>query len=80
MAGTSKKRVYSEIVRNFNEKWTDLYFFVETDGKPVCLVCRESISAVQEYNLKRHYDTKHATNFATLQGQVRTNKLNLLKK
>jgi hypothetical protein len=35
MAGTSKKRVYSEVVRNFNEKLTDLYFFVETEGKPV---------------------------------------------
>jgi hypothetical protein len=54
MAGTSKKRVYSEIVLNFNEKWTDLYFFVETDGKPVCLICQESISTAKEYNLKRH--------------------------
>jgi hypothetical protein len=53
---------------------------VETDGKPVCLICQESISAVKEYNLKRHYDTKHASKFASLQGQVRTDKLNLLKK
>jgi hypothetical protein len=59
-AGTSKKRVYSEVVHNFNEKWADLYF-VETDGMSVCLICQESISAVKEYNLKRHYDTKHAT-------------------
>jgi hypothetical protein len=53
---------------------------VETDRKPVCLICRESISAVKEYNFKRHYDTKHATKFASLQGQVCTDKLNFLKK
>jgi hypothetical protein len=53
---------------------------VETDGKPVCLICQQSVSAVKEYSLKRHYDTKHATKFASLQRQVRTDKLNLLKK
>jgi hypothetical protein len=30
--------------------------------------------------MKIHYNTKHATKFASLQGQVRTYKLNLLKK
>jgi hypothetical protein len=53
---------------------------VESDGKSVCLICQESISAVKEYILKRHYGTKHATKFARLQDQVQTDKLNLLKK
>ena len=80
MASSSRKRDYSEVSRSFNEKWTDLYFFVESNGKPVCLICGEAMSAINEYNLKRHYDTKHAAMYASLQGQTRTDKQNRLRK
>ena len=38
------------------------------------------MSAIKEYNLKRHYDTKHAAMYASLQGQSRTDKQNHLRK
>lgn len=78
MAFTSgKKRKVSEENRIFQEKWTELYLFVSVNHKPVCLVCHESLSAM-EYNLKRHYDTKHATKFETFKGQLRQDKMRAL--
>ncbi|XP_047989846.1 general transcription factor II-I repeat domain-containing protein 2-like [Leguminivora glycinivorella] len=48
--------------------------------KPICLVCNESVAAMKEYNIKRHYDTKHSKKFADLQGQLRIDKAESLKK
>lgn len=31
--------------------------FTEVKGKPVCLVCGDSVSVMKEYNLRRHYET-----------------------
>ena len=48
-------------MRNFNEKWTSEYFFIENaDGRPLCLICEQTVSVNKEYNIKRHYDSKHA--------------------
>ena len=35
-------------------------------GKPVCLVCGEHVAVFKEYNLKRHYETKHAEKYKKL--------------
>ena len=48
-------------MRNFNEKWTSEYFFIENaDRRPLCLICVQTVSVNKEYNIKRHYDSKHA--------------------
>ncbi|KAL0879657.1 hypothetical protein ABMA27_003372 [Loxostege sticticalis] len=44
------------------------------NGKPVCLLCNESISVLKEFNIKRHYSTKHITQH-TLTGQLRKDKI-----
>ena len=45
--------------RVLNKQWTERYFF--TDGvKAVCLICHETVAMFKEYNLKRHFQTKHA--------------------
>ena len=33
----------------------------EQKGKPINLICGESVSVKKEYNLKRHHGTKHKT-------------------
>lgn len=43
--------------RAFQEKWTNDYFFVEVEGKPVCLVCGDAIAVMKKANLERHYST-----------------------
>ncbi len=54
-----KKRKISEEMRKFQEKWTNDYLFVEVKNKPICLICLESVSAFKEFNIKRHYTSKH---------------------
>jgi hypothetical protein len=53
----SKKRKLLEENRVFNDAWTDLYFFIDCKGKPLCLICQKTIAVQKEYNLKRHYDS-----------------------
>jgi len=31
------------------------------NAKPLCLICNEVVAACKEYNIKRHYETKHDT-------------------
>jgi hypothetical protein len=76
---TSKKRKVSDECRAFQEKWSYVYFFVQILQKPVCLICNESVSVMKEYNLKRHYDTKHASKLDTIQEQLRSDEVADLK-
>ena len=62
----------------FQKKWTDDYFFVEVKGRPVCLVCGDSLAVMIKTNLGRCYSTTHAR-LSELQGQLRKDKLNALK-
>ena len=34
-------------------------FFVKQKGKPICVICNESVSVNKEFNLKEHHKTKH---------------------
>ena len=49
--------------------------------KPVGLIYNESVSVMKQYNVKRHYDTKHADSvMGKLIGQQRVDKINVLQK
>ena len=80
MATAPKKRRVEDELRVFQTKWTECYFFIEFNNKPICLICNESISVLKEYNVKRHYETKHAREYVTYQGQFRKDKILELKK
>lgn len=47
--------------------------------KIVYLLYKESISVLKEFNVKRHYNTKHASTFVTYQGQFCKDKLSELE-
>ena len=48
-------------MQNFNEKWTSEYFFIENaDCRPLCMICNQTVNINKEYNIKRHYNSKHA--------------------
>ncbi|XP_045501701.1 general transcription factor II-I repeat domain-containing protein 2-like [Colias croceus] len=79
-ASSSRKRKVVDEHRLFQDKGTNLYLFVCVGEKPICLVCNESVSVVKEYNIKRHYESKHSSKFAHLQGQLRIDKVETLKK
>ena len=75
----SKRRKVDEEFRAFKEEWENNFFFVNHHGRPTCLICNVSIAVNKEYNIKRHYETKHKS-FSELVGQARKDKLDRLKK
>jgi hypothetical protein len=44
----SKKRKIDRENRKFNIEWELEYFFIENDGKLLCLICNESISTIKK--------------------------------
>ncbi|KAK2856688.1 hypothetical protein Q5P01_005423 [Channa striata] len=48
-------------------------FFKEINGKCVCLICNEDVAVMKEYNVRRHYETKHQS-YASYTGAERAQK------
>jgi len=59
MAKSSAKRKLDQENRVFQMKWESDYLFTEFKGKPMCLVCLETLSAMKDFNLSRHYNSLH---------------------
>ena len=76
----SKKRKLVSECRGFKESWGLDYFAQENNNRPLCLIRNETVTVMKEYNIKRHYVTKHATTYEKLEGQVRKDKSQALKK
>jgi hypothetical protein len=70
--GTSKpqKRKVEDENRKFQDAWTEKYCFVESKGAMICLHCKQTVAVPKEYNLRRHYESKHI-NFEKFQGELR---------
>ncbi|XP_021101465.1 mediator of RNA polymerase II transcription subunit 25 isoform X3 [Heterocephalus glaber] len=66
--------------RVFREKWERDYFFVEVKSMPTCLICKKIVSVLKEYNLKRHYESRHSKSYNQYTEQTRDAILNELKK
>uniref|UniRef100_A0A8C3TIA3 SPIN-DOC-like zinc-finger domain-containing protein n=1 Tax=Chelydra serpentina TaxID=8475 RepID=A0A8C3TIA3_CHESE len=60
--------------RVFNKEWNTKYFFTNVNSKAVCLICQESIAVFKEYNLNRHFSTKHPTYGSNLTTEERARK------
>ncbi|XP_033834271.1 general transcription factor II-I repeat domain-containing protein 2-like [Periophthalmus magnuspinnatus] len=55
------KRKSFEEYRTFQDEWTEEFAFVERAGSAVCLICNDKIASMKRSNMKRHFDTRHAT-------------------
>ncbi|KAI7790545.1 putative general transcription factor II-I repeat domain-containing protein 2-like [Triplophysa rosa] len=73
MSVAKKRKVDSEC-RVFNEEWTTKYFFTSIGQKAVCLICHESIAVFKDYNLSRHFSSKHSNYAVTLSSAEKANK------
>ncbi len=58
----------------------DGIFLVENRGTPTCLICTEKVVVHKEYNIRRHYSTKHAEEYTKYQGYERNYRVANLKK
>ena len=78
MSGRGLKRKIDSECRVFNVKWSLDYFVIYSGDKIICLICKESISVLKEYNIRRHYETKHKTTFSKFTEKLRLDKLQSL--
>ena len=51
-----------------------LSMFTDTVGKPVCLICGGNVAATKEFNLRRHYKTKHQDKLKYLNAEQKKQK------
>uniref|UniRef100_G3NBB9 SPIN-DOC-like zinc-finger domain-containing protein n=1 Tax=Gasterosteus aculeatus TaxID=69293 RepID=G3NBB9_GASAC len=58
--------------RVFQVKWEVDYLFTEFKGKPMCLVCLETLSAMKDFNLSCHYNTLHKVKYEKYTEAART--------
>ena len=77
----AKRKVDAEN-RGFQARWEAEYMFTEVNGKPVCLLCGESLAVMKEYNLRRHHETskKHTDKDKNMDTEQRLQKVEELKR
>ncbi|KAM3844388.1 general transcription factor II-I repeat domain-containing protein 2A-like isoform 1-T2 [Vipera latastei] len=66
--------------RCFQKWWEPEYLFVDIEDKAVCLVCGATVAVFKEYNLRRHYKTKHQDKYKNLNMEQKAQKVEDLKK
>lgn len=67
MSQNKKRKIDSEC-RVFNDSWSLSYFFVEHQNKAMCLICYETVAVFKEFNIKRHYESKHQGKYVDCKG------------
>ena len=77
---TSNKKKLANEGRVFNKKCLENYFMMEDNGKPLCLVCKQVIAVMKEYNVKRHYETQHKIQYEEYYGKTPTEIADRLKR
>ena len=73
-----KKRKVDRECRVFNKNWMPKYLFAQVGNKAVCLLCCQSVDVLKEYNISRHYATKHGNygnNLSAVEQQTRATEL-----
>ena len=80
MASARKIRKVDKENRRFNEAWTNLYFFMKSNAKYLCLICGETVTVPKVENVKRHYTLKHASTHNRYDGDQRQEKVLLLQR
>jgi len=71
MSAHAKKRKVDTECRVSKKIWASKYLFTEVKGKAVCLVCGAQVAVFKDYNLSRHYLTKHAEKYKNLSDEER---------
>ena len=75
----NKQKVESEN-RQLNKVWREKLFFVERNGKVLCLICKEMVALPKKGNVEHHYSTCHSSKKDNIMGDVRKEEISQLKK
>ena len=57
--------------RIFQDRWELEHFFVEQSGATLCLFCNDKIAIMKDFNLKRHYETRHKESLSKFECRMR---------
>lgn len=66
--------------RSFLDRWEEEYLFIYVKDRPVCLVCGVNVAITKEYNIRRHYETKHHDKYKDLDMTQRRQKVEEMKR
>ncbi|CAN7989518.1 unnamed protein product [Ixodes hexagonus] len=66
----SAKRKVEDEKRCFQEQWELSYFFAESRGKVLCLICNQTVAVPKDYNVRRHFMSCHHEKYGALTGKV----------
>ena len=75
----SKKRKINDEGRLFNDEWFVKYFVTQQNTNAICLICQNKMACLKEFNIKRHYNSRHSKQYDEILGQLRVDKANKLK-
>ncbi|XP_067144229.1 general transcription factor II-I repeat domain-containing protein 2-like [Centruroides vittatus] len=77
----NKKRKYEQENRSFNNEWEENFFFIDNNGKALCVICNSTVKNYKASNLRRHYETNHPqfSNQYPPNSKLRSDKLASLK-
>uniref|UniRef100_A0A8C4X0U4 General transcription factor II-I repeat domain-containing protein 2-like n=1 Tax=Eptatretus burgeri TaxID=7764 RepID=A0A8C4X0U4_EPTBU len=75
-----KKRKVDSENRQFNKEWEEKFFFVEHNGKVLCLICKKTVALPKKGNVERHYSTCHGSMYNSVLGEARREMISQLKK
>lgn len=76
----NKKTKYEQENRSFNNEWEE-NFFIDNNGKALCVICNSMVKHYKDSNLRRHYGTNHPqfSNQYPPNSKLRSDKLASLK-
>ena len=66
--------------RSFQDRWEADYLFTNMKDRPVCLVCGANVTVTKEYNIRRHYETKHYEKYKELDVKQKLQKVEEMKR
>ena len=66
--------------KSFQDSWETDYLFTNIKDRPACLVCGANVTITKEYNIRRHYETKHYKKDKDLDVKRKLRKVQVTKK
>ena len=66
--------------RSFQDRWEADCLFTNIKDRPVCLVCGANAAAMKEFNIRKHYETKHYKKYKDLDIKQKLQKVQEMKR
>lgn len=57
--------------RTFKEQWVYQHFVIESSDNAMCIVCKETLVVLKEYNIKYVYEARYSQNYSKCSGRLR---------